>query len=110
MQVMGAREAFCRRPPGTPDLSRPDCWDNRSLTYSGGELAQAGEVGGREPLSGQAGAQHVLDVEHGEYQSVSEVVRAALRPIQRRQAVLDAETDDSRHHSVGSTAGRPRGA
>ena len=32
-------------------------------------------------------------VERGEYQSVSEVVRAALRPFQRRHAVLDAEID-----------------
>ena len=35
-------------------------------------------------------------VERGEYQSVSEVVRAALRPFQRRQAVLDAEIDRAR--------------
>ena len=35
-------------------------------------------------------------VERGEYQSVSEVVRAALRPFQRRQAVLDAEVDRAR--------------
>ncbi len=34
--------------------------------------------------------------ERGEYQSVSEVVRAALRPFQRRQAVLDAEIDRAR--------------
>ena len=35
-------------------------------------------------------------VERGEHQSVSEVVRAALRPFQRRQAVLDAEIDRAR--------------
>ena len=35
-------------------------------------------------------------VERGEYQSVSEVVRAALRPFQRRHAVLDAEIDRAR--------------
>ena len=35
-------------------------------------------------------------VEGGEYQSVSEVVRAALRPFQRRHAVLDAEIDRAR--------------
>ena len=35
-------------------------------------------------------------VERGEYQSVSEIVRAALRPFQRRQAVLDAEIDRAR--------------
>ena len=35
-------------------------------------------------------------VERGEYQSVSEVVRAALRPFQRRHAVLDADIDRAR--------------
>ena len=35
-------------------------------------------------------------VERGEYQSVSEIVRAALRPFQRRQAVLDAEIGRAR--------------
>ncbi len=35
-------------------------------------------------------------VDRGTYQSVSEVVRAALRPFQHRQAVLDAEMDRAR--------------
>ena len=35
-------------------------------------------------------------VDRGKYQSISEVVRAALRPFQHRQAVLDAEIDRAR--------------
>ena len=35
-------------------------------------------------------------VDRGKYQSVSEVVRAAVRPFQHRQAVLDAEIDRAR--------------
>ena len=35
-------------------------------------------------------------VDRGKYQSVSEVVRAALRPFQHRYAVLDAEIDRAR--------------
>ena len=35
-------------------------------------------------------------VDRGRYQSVSEVVRAAVRPFQQRQAMLDAEIDRAR--------------
>ena len=35
-------------------------------------------------------------VERGDYQSVSEVVRAALRPFQHRHGLLDAEIDRAR--------------
>ena len=35
-------------------------------------------------------------VAQGKYQSVSEVVRAAVRPFQHRHAVLDAEIDRAR--------------
>ena len=36
----------------------------------GGELAQAGEVRGRQPVRGQAGAQHILDHERGGEQAL----------------------------------------
>ena len=36
----------------------------------GGELAQAGEVGGGQPVSGQDGAQHILDHERGGEQAL----------------------------------------
>lgn len=35
-------------------------------------------------------------VDRGEYQSVSEAVRAAVRPFQHRHAVMDAELDRAR--------------
>ena len=35
-------------------------------------------------------------VDRGRYESASEVVRAALRPFQHRQAVLDTEIDSAR--------------
>ena len=37
-------------------------------------------------------------VDQGKYQSVSEVVRAAVRPLQHRHAALDAEIDRARRH------------
>lgn len=37
-------------------------------------------------------------VDRGKYQSISEVVRAALRPFQHRQAVLDAEIGRARRN------------
>ena len=44
--------------------------EKRPSPTSRGELAQAGEVGCGQPVSGQAGAQHILDHERGGEQAL----------------------------------------